>query len=314
MTIVRFASVAGLAVAGTALAGPTSPGQQNPVSATQRVQIPVSPEGVQAFCETFESCPGPGLFGCNGWEPWYGAAPDGTVVAGPPGSLSGGKALRYTSAMNDDVHFMNFTSGRFYASCMTFFPTGGVGDGYIILCNQYVNTGPPTVWAAQVKFAGGTLTVSNDAGGFALAPTRPLVTGSWARWEGSIDLTNNRFFDVYAGAELTYDFPAGSGTPMPWVPNGISTPGSPMEIAVVDLYSAGVDGMFTDDFIVTCYADLDQSTGCGTVDIFDFLEFQNKYSASNPIACNADISTGRGVCDIFDFLEFQNLFALGNCP
>lgn len=62
-----------------------------------------------------------------------------------------------------------------------------------------------------------------------------------------------------------------------------------------------------------CYADCDQSTGPGVLDIFDFLCFQNAYVALDPYACDCDTSTGPGVCDLFDFLCFQNAFTLG-CP
>jgi subtilisin family serine protease len=62
-----------------------------------------------------------------------------------------------------------------------------------------------------------------------------------------------------------------------------------------------------------CYADCDSSTGLGTLDIFDFLCFQNRFATGNSYACECDVSTGVGVCDIFDFLCFQNAFAAG-CP
>ncbi|MFG0284533.1 MAG: GC-type dockerin domain-anchored protein [Phycisphaerales bacterium JB039] len=57
---------------------------------------------------------------------------------------------------------------------------------------------------------------------------------------------------------------------------------------------------------VTCRADL---TGDGSLDIFDFLEFQNLFGAGD---LTADF-TGDGALDIFDFLAFQNEFAAG-CP
>jgi Beta-propeller repeat len=66
-------------------------------------------------------------------------------------------------------------------------------------------------------------------------------------------------------------------------------------------------------FAATCYADCDQSTGFGALDIFDFLCFQNALVNGDPYACDCDTSTGRYVCDIFDFLCFQISF-LGGCP
>ena len=56
-----------------------------------------------------------------------------------------------------------------------------------------------------------------------------------------------------------------------------------------------------------CYADCD---GSGTLDIFDFLCFQNSFVSGEPYACDCDPAP---VCDIFDFLCFQNAFVTG-CP
>jgi hypothetical protein len=59
-----------------------------------------------------------------------------------------------------------------------------------------------------------------------------------------------------------------------------------------------------------CHCDI--STGLYTLDIFDFLCFQNEFIAGEPTACDCDRSTGLGVCDIFDFLCFQDGFMM-NC-
>jgi hypothetical protein len=64
---------------------------------------------------------------------------------------------------------------------------------------------------------------------------------------------------------------------------------------------------------IICYADCDQSTGNGVLDIFDYLCFQNSFVSSEPYACDCDTSTGNGVCDVFDFLCFQDAF-VGGCP
>ncbi len=62
-----------------------------------------------------------------------------------------------------------------------------------------------------------------------------------------------------------------------------------------------------------CYADCDQSTGAGVLDIFDFLCFQDSFVNGEPYACDCDTTTGPLVCDIFDFLCFQDAFVAG-CP
>ncbi|MCH7792602.1 MAG: TIGR03790 family protein [Planctomycetes bacterium] len=59
-----------------------------------------------------------------------------------------------------------------------------------------------------------------------------------------------------------------------------------------------------------CYADCDKSSGVGTLDIFDFLCFQNSFVSGEPYACECDPDPA---CDIFDFLCFQNSFVAG-CP
>jgi outer membrane protein assembly factor BamB len=63
----------------------------------------------------------------------------------------------------------------------------------------------------------------------------------------------------------------------------------------------------------SCFADCDQSTGPGVLDVFDFLCFQDSFVKGEPYACDCDTSTGPGVCDVFDFLCFQNAFVSG-CP
>ena len=63
----------------------------------------------------------------------------------------------------------------------------------------------------------------------------------------------------------------------------------------------------------TCYADCDQTTGIGGLDIMDFVCFQTRFVSQDPYACDCDISTGPGVCDLIDFICFQSAFVSG-CP
>jgi hypothetical protein len=60
-----------------------------------------------------------------------------------------------------------------------------------------------------------------------------------------------------------------------------------------------------------CYADFDDSTGVGVLDVFDFLAFQTSFVEGQLSACNCDSTAGSGVCDIFDFICFQTAFAAG---
>lgn len=61
------------------------------------------------------------------------------------------------------------------------------------------------------------------------------------------------------------------------------------------------------EYIMACRADLDQSTGAGVLDLFDFLAFQNLFVHQDPLANMAFNSS----FDIFDFLAFQDVFVAG---
>ena len=84
--------------------------------------------------------------------------------------------------------------------------------------------------------------------------------------------------------------------------------------AVIDPSGVALDLSFNLQYVAqesTCYADCDQSTGAGTLDIFDFLCFQDGFVNGEVYACACDVSTGPNTCDIFDFLCFQDGFVAG---
>lgn len=59
-----------------------------------------------------------------------------------------------------------------------------------------------------------------------------------------------------------------------------------------------------------CHADCDQSTGAGTLDVFDFLCFQERFLAGDSLYADCDRD---GALTVFDLLCFQNEFVAG-CP
>lgn len=61
------------------------------------------------------------------------------------------------------------------------------------------------------------------------------------------------------------------------------------------------------EYIMACRADLNQSTGAGVLDLFDFLDFQNLFIHQDPLANMAFDP----FFDIFDFLAFQDAFVRG---
>jgi hypothetical protein len=68
----------------------------------------------------------------------------------------------------------------------------------------------------------------------------------------------------------------------------------------------GLDNLAVVVAQVTCYPDCDGNT---TLDVFDFLCFQDAFVAMDPYAdCD-----GNSVFDVFDFLCFQDAFVVG-CP
>jgi len=61
-----------------------------------------------------------------------------------------------------------------------------------------------------------------------------------------------------------------------------------------------------------CYANFHNPKPCdATLDILDYLAFQDAFIAADPRACDCDTTTGQATCDIFDFLCFQDAFAAG---
>ncbi|MFG0284442.1 MAG: CHRD domain-containing protein [Phycisphaerales bacterium JB039] len=75
----------------------------------------------------------------------------------------------------------------------------------------------------------------------------------------------------------------------------------------VNIYTAMYStGEIRGQVVQTCYADCD---GSGSLDVFDFLCFQNNFATGDS---DADCD-GSGTLDLFDFLCFQNEFSAG-CP
>ncbi len=142
---------------------------------------------------------------------------------------------------------------------------------------------------------------------------------SYARWFQSVNGVTDDFLVqfsdngglTWSGADFTSHDPSG------WVQVSVrvsdvvdvtsefrvrfvanDTPNDSVTEAGVDAFRIIVDGGSA------CRADFD---GNGTLDIFDFLAFQNAFGAGDP---SADFDSN-GTLDIFDFLAFQNEFAAG---
>ncbi len=181
----------------------------------------------------------------------------------------------------------------------------------------YINLFSYPVGAPVTTFAGGYLAYS-AAGVQAAAPGllpgpewSPLDVGTWYKFETSIDFTANLITDVAITNLATNTRTSVAVTD--YYLQGGAAGGLPRPTGFRMFSGAESNTVAWDNLVVTCYADMDTSTGAGTLDIFDFLQFGNYFANSDPVACECDRSTGRNVCDIFDFLCFGNLFD-GGCP
>ncbi|MCH8805685.1 MAG: right-handed parallel beta-helix repeat-containing protein [Planctomycetes bacterium] len=101
--------------------------------------------------------------------------------------------------------------------------------------------------------------------------------------------------------------PTGVTTDLDGNPRFVDDPGTPNTGVPGNGFAEIVDMGAYEFQGEVCYADCD---GNGTLDIFDFLCFQNSFVLGEPYACDCDPDP---VCDIFDFLCFQNAFVAG-CP
>jgi len=268
-------------------------------------RAPDAPEsGVIGFISNFESCP-PACIDCDGWPNVCGL-----LVSSPP-AHSGTNSVRLDGfALTDIIRPVGYIGGKFIITAWTYIQSSTAGDAYFIAFNTYDPGATCYEWALQVKFDSLFDTVSNDAGGFITAPMLPLIREQWVRYTAIVDLGADRYWDYYGSVPLTSEY---GGMPLGWTSNNafMGTCHSPLPtIAAVNLFTNGADGQLFDDVSVLCYADMSTASGIGTLDIFDFLAFQDRFIAGD-ITADCDISTGHGVLDLFDVLCFREAFLSG---
>lgn len=257
------------------------------------------------FMEGFDTYPpNTGIAGQGNWEIWHSGGNDSIVS--PLQASSAPHSLRHMP-LSDVVQRFSATSGVWEFSIMTYVPSSappGVG-GSVIILNQYGSSAIDR-WSMQIAMnetsLGGSqplpyMVESQWDGGLL-----PLILDQWVQLRAEIDLDNDVFNTWYDGQHLTVN--------AKWSDNGFGAGPGVAEIAAIDLWSAGIDGMHLDDVILqplaSCYPDCD---GSGTLDLFDFLCFVNEFNAGDPYAdCDAS-----GGLDLFDFLCFVNEFNAG-CP
>ena len=139
-----------------------------------------------------------------------------------------------------------------------------------------------------------------------------LALNTWYRWTTEFDFDTNAITlisieNIDTGDVFTHE-------PVDFYLNGGMAGGLLPPTAVRMFAGSGTipgntvafDNVVVEQISKTCYPDC---TGEGTLDIFDFLCFQDAFVQMDPYAdC-----TGEGTFDIFDFLCFQDEFVIG-CP
>jgi len=191
--------------------------------------------------------------------------------------------------------------------------------------------------AAQSAIGGGTLTPTGNPGEFLVAGIIPVLltmeadamgtpiapaplpaalalTGTLVVTTNAATLSLSTTIDLQQVIPGPLPGPQAAPFPLPTIlpPGGVANLLITLDINQIDFAFGGTINLAANGTLV-CYADCDQSTGVGTLDIFDFLCFQSGFVAGDPTACGCDTSTGPAVCDIFDFLCFQSAFVAG-CP
>ncbi|MFN0132640.1 MAG: GC-type dockerin domain-anchored protein [Phycisphaerales bacterium] len=140
-----------------------------------------------------------------------------------------------------------------------------------------------------------------------------LPAGSyWVAWNVSTR-TNAPFqqiaiFWAQAGAHTV-----GGGQPdnaFLWNPNGGWGYPNNLNAVPAQLGGGGMIGVQFELFGSSCYANCDGSTAAPTLNIADFICFQNQFAAAHPSA-NCDASTTPPTLNVADFICFLNHFGAG---
>lgn len=248
--------------------------------------------------DTFDQyAPGEALTVVGGWEPWCEDGREGFVSSehflSPPHSVK----IEYdgqTQYGTDIIKPFMFEDGQHTFSVWTFVPSGATGSGYVVMLNTYCE--PEHNWSLIVEWDA-DLGIVRDDGGDQL----PLIFDQWIEFRAEIDLDADTLTHFYNGIPLSEG--------LVWSSNVL--PAGKAELAVLDLFSLDITEMYFDSALMEsefpaqgCEADVN---GDGSLDILDFVAFQNAFLIQDPVAdCD-----GNGLFDILDFVCFQNLFQVG---
>jgi hypothetical protein len=203
---------------------PTTPEEPN---------VPETP-AVTAFSEDFEAyAAGSALAGQGGWKGWAGDA-----AAGAPASdafaFSGKNSVQILGS-SDFVHEFAVAGGVAEFSAMQYIPSGGTGETFFILMNQYNDPGNGLDWSVQVKFnlANGAITADQPA-----TPNsgKTIAFDKWVQINLVINLAANTVDMYYDGVKIATGI---------WDDNVHGT------LQAVDLFGNGASSVYYDDIVIT---------------------------------------------------------------
>jgi hypothetical protein len=202
------------------------------------------------WVDTFDTYPtGFNMHGVGGWKGWdnnpaFTAFTNDVRARSVPNSLD--------IASNSDLvrEFSGISSGYWTFTAWQYVPSSMTGESLFIMLNTYNDNGPKN-WSVQVRFDGSTNIVSDEgiAGG-----TTTLITDRWVELRVEIDLDQDTQAFYYDGQPLYA---------APWS-DGVSGGGA-LNIAAVDLFSAGASSIYYDDMSLL------QSQVCGAPTPIDWV-------------------------------------------
>lgn len=186
-----------------------------------------------AFFSSFDTyANGQQLSAAGGWQGWDNVASVAGIVDSSI-SYTGGNSLRIGSGYTDAVQtYSGVNSGIWNFSTRQYISSGQTGSTYVILMNQYADgaNSSSAMWSVQLNFDLANGVVRDDFRGGSVA----IAFNQWSTVDIAINLASNTISQYYNGTLVA------SGT---WT----TAAGSALNVAAVDLYTAGGNTAFYDD-------------------------------------------------------------------
>jgi len=182
------------------------------------------------FFEDFESfTAGEVLHDLDGWHGW-----DQTAGAASPVSdahaFSGSKSIEIVPAA-DLVHIYDVTGGKWVFTAMQYIPSGGSGNTYFILLNQYPDSKD---WSIQTQYNLANGNIQTWSG----AADASVLFDQWVQLKYVIDLDGNTVEEYYDGALIDTRVWDGDGH---------------ITLQAIDLYGNNASSVFYDDIKIQSY-------------------------------------------------------------